>query len=179
MRFVYYYPMFHVLDREHWERVMISSVNGTSLEKAKREEIGVELKKLIGIDYKKIQDLWEDFNQKLRDMEHFDRVYFESISHDNGVDTVKGDSSMSRCLRYLVNQGTRFEKCESQRLRNLCKRFEDDPKIFRSLQDLRDGYLIKRVDETLKDGERGLILWGALHFDGIIKRLNEIDVGYI
>ena len=132
---------------------------------------------LIREDKKSIDKKWREFKLYIQKQEPFDRIYLESITKRTSSHNLKTDeeSGMKDCLDYL-NKTRVFETTENYFCYNLALKFQKFPNILNIINRKRESLVYKNINKTLKEGERGLLLFGWLHnFDRFFK---NSDINY-
>jgi len=188
MRYLLYYPMIHVPNSSYLEKAL--KIPGVS------DEAYETVKEAIPETIDRINLVWYDFLKYLTNQENFTRVYFESWTYDNEVPcTDETGSGMFDCLDFLKNSGAKFEKTENESLLryahnldkfylNLTNKLGSFSKVVSPFYNMtnelgsrtREIYTASRIDKTLKEGERGLLLFGLDHVNWFPTFLEILDL---
>jgi len=118
---------------------------------------------------------WDAVDQYLR-QEHLDKVYQEAskVEHSvqeflEGFGKYRGKDRNVDAFFELVGRGVEFVRTESIYARNESNR----RRIFEEPDELEpcDSFIAKNIDDTLGDGQRGVLFLGVKH--GVDRILNE------
>ena len=118
---------------------------------------------------------WDTVNQYLR-QEHFDKVYQEASEVERSVQEFlegfgkyRGKDRNVDAFFGLVEQEVEFVRTESTYARNESNR----RRIFEEPDELEpcDSFIAKNIDDTLGNGQRGVLFLGVEH--GVDRILNE------
>jgi len=181
MRELLYYPMIHIPSEDY----LRDSITNLLLEKKIKELkipnlftdkivlkddtieevlsgltlVGQEISEL----YKLINSDWNEFTDFIKTKPPFNRVYLEGIFSKGEIPKFlfEKDEGMGGCIKYLINQGAIFEKTENINFYN-----DENHKA-------REEFVCKKIKKTLKDSERGLLLYGAAHALNLSKMLSS------
>jgi len=178
MKFLLYYPMIHIPDKDYVADSIVRAMVKQRLREqtkdifADQKVIADDLQEEIGSYHdmvsgeasriaKKSDRLWENFTDYLQTQPPFNRVYFEGVFKKN--EPMKGylsrNEGMGRCLNHLIDSGAIFEKSEHR------KHYDS------SNSEAREDYVHKVIARTLQDRERGLLLFGFGHAKRFSKML--------
>jgi hypothetical protein len=131
----------------------------------------------------KADDLWDLFSNYLSGQPQFDRIYGEGV-YDRRVDfKFARRPGMQNCLADLSDTHAPFEKTESETLIRTLVRLRYPNARLKGINRLgdyvREEYVAQNIDATLKDGERGLLLFGAMHLSeigNVLQRLPDTQL---
>lgn len=123
---------------------------------------------------------WNKLLSHLKDQPKFDRAYFESLWEKNlfpmADKSQDRKSSMYKCLEYIGNSGTKFEKTGNKTLNQLSEKILNNfPRLFPITNFLRENYVCYRIDKTLLPGESGILFYGQGHEKKLITKINKLD----
>lgn len=151
-----------------------------------------EAREQTGEKRRKIKEQWaeiKEWNQRLSPA-HGVRVYCEALDMDDPLEEAvkhfrlhRGDASLEGVIGDLISRGARLERTEDPFLYRLCGQLlylgelvgslpesEVKDQLDSNLEELctraceeRDRFIAKRIAETLKEGEMGLLYVGAGH----------------
>jgi hypothetical protein len=160
---------------------VVQSVVQTYYGKSSSERVTASLQNTISSSMDRINAVWAEFGRYLKAQIPFDRIYFESYIYDLSHPSFKiGDGEMIDCLNYLANSGSKFEKTENKLLQRLAAYSIRKPVLFKAVDFMRELYANHRINTTLQDGERGLLLFGAGHAEKLTKLMSvkgiEVEV---
>ena len=173
MRYLLYYPMFHYSSISDLEEVIRLS-RDIGKEKEAEALANADLPK--GMD--EINESQHEFIEYLKGQEPFNRVYWEGNLLTGSSPAFELDESGEKaCLDYLIESKATFEKSESLVLfffaGLIARRI---PKLWNWAMNKREEYVSKRIDTSLQDGERGLLLYGTAHLETLNPKLSSLDL---
>jgi len=166
MRYLFYYPMIHVLSESYVRK------------RAEHERVEIH-DEVIGELVRIVDNIWEEFRDFLKTIPKFDRVYIESTYECGKISqTISRNIGMGGCLTEIVNSGAKIEVTEDTRFKSLKECSNNiSESIYVQFQKEREQGVYKRINDTLRDNERGLLLFGCFHqtqFEKLFRRSNNI-----
>ena len=175
MRYLLYYPMLHVSKESHMKfKVDLSSL----LEDEKFVNIlnNNQLKSLRDVaafTLNTFNKVWQEFFDFLKEQSSFDRLYLESYCNKSDSLDIGKDSVMQQCIDYVVESGANLEITESYFYNEGVSIFGSPQWLYNFFNQGREKSVIKNIRSSLKEGERGLLLFGYRHKDNLIQYLKK------
>ena len=151
MRYLLYYPMIHVQNEDYIREC--SREYGIAL--------GDEVIKEIA---RKVHNMWEEFRNDLKKIPRFDRLYLESTYENKVSKPITRSIGMDGCLKEILSSGAKIEVTEDKIFEEHKKNvYSMSEETFAKFQLEREQGVYRRINNTLKSDERGLLLFGAFH----------------
>jgi len=169
MRHLLYYPCVPYSDESELEERMHRDIAKTNLPKDFLQHLQREKIRSLKIHNR----MWQDFVDYLKGQEPFDRVYAAGNLHNYWSGEGSGINS---CLGFLEERGDMFEDAENETLLALGDLVRKVPTFFKWVNHFRENGATKRIDETLKEDERGLLLYGIDHERTLVQKLGKLDL---
>ena len=194
MRYLLYYPMIHIFSEDYLRNIVGKGLKNNQ----NKEQLCQDLEGAIVETKENIDVEWHKLIDYLQKKEPFDRVYLEgSIETKDPISYPQQTSGMYDCLNYLAETKARFEKTNSDFTNNLGEKihayeskvleitkgkpfisgfFINPPNNF--IDWLREIEAVSSIDKSLKEGEKGILLFGAGHLEGITTELKNFKGTY-
>jgi len=170
--------MYHVSSRETTEKVVALSENlrKSLLGIPNAEKTLAEVKRVLG-NFRLYEKLWEAISDELDEHPPFDRLYLEGKTY-SAFSEISKDSAMYKCIRRVQQRGARLMTTESEFWLQLAL-LSMDLRVNRMEEfchKMREISVTNRIDLTLKEGERGILFFGAGHKPDLVARLSSCDL---
>jgi len=161
--------MIHINGSNSYKKSLEDIAKKVMKNKLLKNKITLELIATFQIDLDSINNLWTNFMEYLKSIPKFDRLYLEgnSIRYKNPKVNYTDDGKMIECIDYLAKSGAVFEKTEIKIFGRLAK-------LDKKFQYFREFYVCRKINETLLDNERGVLLYGESHAGNLIKRISRM-----
>jgi hypothetical protein len=183
MKYLLYYPQWHCFKEEQMhetKKTMERIKKGVTLSE-KESEL---LDNFASFEY--CNDYWQAFLEYLEEQEPFNHLYLEGYAKSIRA-TYPNGSIAKKCIDYVVESGAKIELTEGNFWYSVFSIIHQDPYLKKCIPSWLDNYakttgrekaVVKNIRSTLKDGERGLLFFGAWHKEALIKRFSRTDIEF-
>lgn len=170
MRCLLHCPMIHFSDTRNIRKLLeLLKINKSINKRFGLDDISIDgaidkLQFILDTGKKSVDEKWNEFQTYLLTQPPFDRIYKEGVTKRTTSFKVKSKekSGMKDCIDYLIATGATFETTESFLwLTSLI--FFPFFKSTNFLHRKRESAVYNNITRTLKEGERGLLLFGRAH----------------